>query len=342
MRGVQRCEKLLFVTQTSVGSMILAAGTSAIVTTALMPIVIRKLKQLDRLDRPNARSSHVTPTPRGGGLACLAGIFAGVGVARTAGMPVSTTAVGGTLILASIGYADDRLGLSASVRLGGQVLVGAISGALYGRTLAAASVGAIVVPAVVNSFNFMDGVNGISAGQVVVWSGSALPVLLRSGAFEEIALVASTLGAGLTFLPWNTPNARVFLGDIGSYMFGSVIALVGFSVSIRDLGLVPVIMAPYLIYLADTGWTLARRARAGERLTDPHRSHVYQRLSDLRGVQHWHVAAGVSGASALCALLSRKVCSSVGIPFLVAAYLSSPSVVSKSRTLAGSFGFGVR
>lgn len=326
-----RCEKLWYVTYISVRSVVFAAGSSAIVTAATMPIVIHKLKKLDRLDRPNARSSHVKPTPRGGGLACAAGIVAGVGAARAFGVPIPSKIVGGSLILTSLGYLDDRVGLSASMRLGAQVVVGAVCGASMGGNISGAAIGAGVVPVVVNAFNFMDGVNGISAGQVVVWAGSALPVLLRSDSAQGISVVASTIGAGLSFIPWNVPTAQVFLGDVGSYLFGSIIALVVISVFVRDAGMVPVILAPYLIYLADTGWTLAVRTHTGERLTDAHRSHTYQKLSDLRGVEHWHVAAGVSAASAACALLSRKASSAAGIPLLIAAYLSLPSFVARLR-----------
>ena len=139
-------------------------------------------------------------------------------------------------------------------------------------------------------------------------------------------------GAAVGFLPWNAPRATVFLGDVGSYGIGGFIA--GLSALAAVWGL-PWwwAAAPLVVYGADTGWVLLKRARAGRPLTEAHREHAYQRLVD----GGWpHVAS-----SALCAGATAVVCLAVGaggatlewwviafVGAVMVAYLNSPRLVT--------------
>src|SRR5262249_3675175 len=110
----------------------------------------------------------------------------------------------------------------------------------------------------VNAFNFMDGINGISVAQIVA-AGLAWGMV---GAWEDQAdLVGASfglVGAALAFMPFNFPNARVFLGDVGSYFFGGWLAVL--AVASLSWGLtVEMALAPLLLYACDTGVTLLRR-----------------------------------------------------------------------------------
>src|SRR5699024_640725 len=120
-------------------------------------------------------------------------------------------------------------------------------------------------------------------------------------AIAVMALVVAV--AALTFLPVNAPRARVFLGDIGSYGIGA--AVVGLVCWMIFTGVhIVVALAPVAIYLADAGYTLFRRILARENLADAHRTHVYQRLTDM-GPSHFTVALLVTAYSvALCGLSS--------------------------------------
>ncbi|WP_375544398.1 hypothetical protein [Dietzia cercidiphylli] len=233
----------------------------------------------------------------------------------------------GVAALTLVGHADDRTELSAGCRLGAQILVGALNGDKQGVSVANSLRGALVVPSLVNSFNFMDGINGISAGQVVVWSVSAIPLLRAANLKGLVTLNSVALGSSLAFLPWNIPGARVFLGDVGSYLYGSTIAITWLSATSSDRRIAFRLLSPYFCYLADTGSTLVRRTFEGQNLMEAHRSHAYQRLADQVGVQHWHVACGVSLISALSSVFSRAKHGGVLTSLLVAGYLVSPRVI---------------
>ncbi len=154
------------------------------------------------------------------------------------------------------------------------------------------------MPVVVNVVNFMDGINGITALTMLVWGATALLVGAVHGGPELAVIGAATAGAALGFLPWNAPHARLFLGDVGSYLFG---ALAAGGVLLAATGQAPVslILAPLMIFGADTAVTLVKRAIRRAPLTVAHREHTYQRLVHLRRWAHAPVALWAGSASAL-------------------------------------------
>lgn len=247
------------------------------------------------LDVPNHRSSHVTPTPRGGGLACLLGVLIAFIAAHITGVQVPWLAAGAAMMLGLIGLADDLADLSPVVRLSGQVAAGLLMGlAAGGGWLTVA--GAIIAPVVVNVVNFMDGINGITGLNVAVWGATAWVAGLAVGAEPLWVLGAAAAGAALGFLPWNAPTARLFLGDVGSYLFGGLIAA-GIVVGLAT-GASPIVLAaPLALYFTDTGTVLARRAIRGEPLTQAHREHVYQVLATRTPLPHLLVSSVVAGLS---------------------------------------------
>lgn len=317
---------------------LLAGATAAAVTTAVMPGLVRILRAHNRVDVPNARSSHVVPTPRGGGVACVAGITAGLIVVRLSRAQVSTKVSVGTAVLTAVGFLDDRFQLPAAQRLGAQAVTGAVVGLACGGC-STPIVGVVLVPAIVNSFNFMDGINGISGGQAAVWSAFAAARLDSIGLFEDAAFAHTMLGASVGFLPWNLPSAKVFLGDVGSYLFGSVIAFATLDCWSKSKFEAILLGVPYSVYLADTGWTILRRLSRGEQLTVAHREHIYQQLVDLPRVEHWHVSVFVSSLSLLSTLAVRKVGLSALIPIIVGYLLTPAGVRHLIRAAANSSRF---
>ncbi|MDV3354475.1 hypothetical protein [Dietzia sp. IN118] len=278
------------------------------------------------MDVPNSRSSHAAPTPRGGGAACFGGIAVGLAVARLAGVQVPVRVGVGTAVLAAVGYLDDRYQLSAVRRLGAQAVTGAAVGlACGGRSTPI--VGVVLVPTIVNSFNFMDGINGISGGQASVWSVFAASRLEKIGLVGDAAFAHSMLGASIGFLPWNVPSAKVFLGDVGSYLFGAGIAFETLECWSNNKFEALLLGLPYSVYLADTGWTILCRLSRGDQLTVAHRDHVYQQLVDFQGVEHWHVAALITAISSLGTLAVKKV-GLIALAPLLAGYLMAPRVAN--------------
>lgn len=291
----------------SIAPLVVTATATAVILVGLP----RLLALSGVLDVPGARSSHSVPTPRGAGLAlgpgALCGLFfAGGDILRTV---VPVMAAGGFALL--LGLADDLLGLRASRRLLGQVLLA--GGALAPLAADGRSPTAVVlltaliwIVAFTNAFNFMDGINGISAGTVIV-TGACWTIL---AAFEDDPVLGTVGGvlavSCIVFLPWNVPRAAIFLGDSGSYFLGTTMAVLVVISADRGAPLVALI-GPLVIYLTDTGTTLVRRALRRERLLDAHREHVYQQLAlGLGHVQTSLLVAGAAAATGCLGLLAGR------------------------------------
>ncbi len=251
-------------------------------------------------------------------------------VAQLSGRQVPWAVVAGGTLLALVGFTDDRLDLPARLRLLLQLVSGVAFGYLIGG-VAAAVIAAVAVPVLVNAVNFMDGINGITALTVAVWG---VTVLTAAGPDVSPALViiaAAAAGAALGFLPWNIPAAFLFLGDVGSYLFGSLIAF-GTVVGLRDGVPVTALLSPLAVYGVDTAWTLVRRARRGERLMDPHRDHIYQQLVRSGRLSHLTVAGFCAVVAGLVAVSWRWLdvfAASAVTLALLSLYLLSPIILAQ-------------
>jgi UDP-N-acetylmuramyl pentapeptide phosphotransferase/UDP-N-acetylglucosamine-1-phosphate transferase len=189
--------------------------------------------------------------------------------------------------------------------------------------------------AFVNVFNFMDGVNGL-AGLAAATIGTSFALVGYHEGHVPFAIGGAALaGASLGFLPWNFPNARVFLGDAGSYLLGGWIALL---ILIGWKSHIPwdFLLAPVALFIVDTGWTLAGRITRHENWTAPHKNHIYQRLHH-QGWSQTKTTLFVGVLIATCAALGSLSLHSLGlrilgdslIVLLLAAYLASPNLMAK-------------
>jgi UDP-N-acetylmuramyl pentapeptide phosphotransferase/UDP-N-acetylglucosamine-1-phosphate transferase len=327
------------------------AALALVVALALSPGVLALLRRKRLLDLPNARSSHVEPTPRGGGVALLSGALAGIALAAHGHARDGLLVAGAGMGL--IGVAEDVWGIAPLPRLGLQAGLGAaclplLAAGLRGPVAwhVAFATGVVVwIVAYANGFNFMDGIDGISVAQAVAgglaywWLGwrHGVPGLAAGG----LAVAASALG----FAPFNLPRARMFLGDVGSYGVGGLLAAL-VVIGLRA-GLAPIaVLAPVALYLADTGSTLARRVSRGEVWHQPHRDHAYQQLV-RRGWSHPQVSLLVAMAIGACGLLgvagarasvAVQLGVAMGVGLVVIAYLALPAAVDRRAgrtTMAG-------
>lgn len=330
---------------------LLAAGTSTVMSSALLAAVVPWLKSTNRYDLPGERSSHSVPVPRGGGLA-LAGALVGGGLIAQAADRSSSEATARlwpllvlALAMAALGLAEDFAGLRIRNRLLGQSAI-ASAGSVWlvaandDATLLALPI-AMAIVVYVNVANFMDGINGISGLHGVV-AGATYLIVGDHIANRGVSVGAVILlGCSIGFLPWNAPNARVFLGDSGSYLIGAMVSTLAATAFIS--GASPEIaVAPASVYLADVGWTLVSRYRRGERLREAHRSHVYQRLAEARGSHLFSastvamttvlvIALAAAGASAQ--FWTRLGCDVAAILVLII-YLVTPELASSVRPSA--------
>lgn len=316
------------------------------------PLTIALLRRLAVIDMPGGRSSHSVPTPRGGGAPIAVGLLVAAGLAPAASRDEVLAFLTGVGFFGLVGLLEDLRGLPPVRRLELQATGGAVVAALLAaglslplplRAMAALAI-AVWLTGFANAFNFMDGVNGISGAHALI-GGVAYACL---GEWRQDTLMITgglaTAVAACAFLPWNALRARVFLGDVGSYALGAALAVLA---ACAILGGIPVEAAagPVALYLADTGWTLQRRIRRGERWLEAHRTHVYQRWCDA-GLSHQEVTAATAGSTAALCLLGmasllastpvRITADLAGLGLLVA-YLGSPQAlarVGKSRRAA--------
>ena len=308
------------------------------------PPTIALLRRLTVLDLPGERSSHSVPTPRGGGAPIAAGLLVAAALAPGAGDASLAFAVA-VGFFGLLGLLDDLRGLPAIFRLALQTAGAAGVATLLVLRLpltafamvAAALVAAVWLVGFVNAFNFMDGVNGISAAHAVI-GGAAYACLAawRQDGFGVAAGLALAAGA-CAFLPWNAGRARVFLGDVGSYSIGAALAVLAVRL-IADGVPAEAVAGPVALYLADVAWTLQRRIRRGEPWLEGHRTHVYQRWCDA-GWSHQEVTLLTSALTVLLCLLgvvgmlggtaARASADLAGL-LVVAVYLGSPGLFARA------------
>jgi UDP-N-acetylmuramyl pentapeptide phosphotransferase/UDP-N-acetylglucosamine-1-phosphate transferase len=314
--------------------------TCAAIVLACEPLTIALLRRLAVIDTPDKRSSHTVPTPRGGGAPIAVGLV--VAALAAPGPAIARFALAAAVtFFGLLGLLDDLRGLRATTRLALQLAGAAGVGALLieehspsaGRAVLAAAMATLWLAGFVNTFNFMDGVNGISGAHALI-GGLAYAGLAdwRGDGFGVTAGLALAFAAG-AFLPWNAGRARVSLGDVGSYSIGAALAVLAVRLVLH--GVPPeAVAAPVALYLADVAWTFQRRIRNGERWLEPHRTHIYQRWCDA-GMSHREVALVTATLTVLLCLLgvfgllgggAERVAADVAGAGVLAVYLASPAL----------------
>ncbi|MFC4313368.1 glycosyltransferase family 4 protein [Steroidobacter flavus] len=248
------------------------------------------------LDIPNERSSHVVPTPRGGGVAIVIAMTAGLvalAVLKVIGIDLLLALGGGGIAIAIVGYLDDRHRLSARVRLAvhfaaalwALAWLGGLPPLRFGELTFSFGwvgyvLGALGIVWTLNLFNFMDGIDGIAASEAIfiVSAGAGLGMLTNvSGeALAPAMLMAAACGG---FLLWNWPPARIFMGDAGSGYLGYAVVVLALSAARHSEVALLVWTILGGLFFVDATVTLARRLARGERPYEAHRSHAYQWLS---------------------------------------------------------------
>lgn len=280
------------------------------------------------VDNPNVRSSHVIPTPKGGGIGILAAFIV---VIVWGNIPFQFWAP--VAVLAFVSLIGDKYNLSVGLRLA--VQLGAAIIVIWSGTLAdevgllplhlnkyylVPGIGffVIYVAATANIFNFMDGINGIAAITGIVafallaWYTSNM----ESGSTSMIMCLCLAF-ACVGFLPFNMPKAKVFMGDVGSILLGFVFAAMAVFWADEPAEFLALAACLFPFY-ADEFITMFIRIKDGERLSVPHRRHVYQLLANEMGVAHWIISLGygvfqlVVGYSAI-ALIGYGLMSVLGL-----------------------------
>jgi Fuc2NAc and GlcNAc transferase len=244
------------------------------------------------IDRPNLRSSHESPTPKGGGIGILAAFILAAFYLRMSFFLWVPAAM-----LSLFSFLGDRFELSPRFRLPLQ-FVAAVS-LLFGTSdlwpltsLFYFIFFTIFLVATANWYNFMDGINGIAGITGVVGFGllAVFNVFYNGDNHFSILTICISFSC-LGFLPFNVPKARVFMGDVGSILLGFLFAttVIFLSKSVLDF----ICLAGFLFpFYADEFVTMYIRLKDGENLLKPHRRHFYQILANEKGIAHWKVSVG--------------------------------------------------
>lgn len=279
-----------------------------------------RLYALDRLlDIPNERSSHSAPTPRGGGLAIAFTALGGIVLAAMLhwiDWNLAIALVGGGALIAAVGWVDDHRSLSAITRFAVQFFCAGWAmywvGGLPSLSVGSASLhlgpvgivlGVIGIVWAINLYNFVDGIDGLAAGEAISTGVIGGLILLAMGqkGLAIVSLLIAAASAG--FLPLNWAPARLFMGDVGSGMLGYLFAVL--AIASENSGAVPLLLWVLLLgaFVFDATVTLCRRIAHGERWYHAHHSHAYQRMVQA-GRSHAQVSTTILLINLVLAILA--------------------------------------
>ncbi len=254
---------------------------ASILTWALCFPVRRILVWFGFWDVSNDRSCHAGRIIRGGGLAPTIVILLSLGLWGNSAAPqIGYVWVACLILLALINVTDDFRGLPIKVRLAGQLLVAVVSAwAILSEDWGIIEIagGALLLMTLMNFFNFLDGINGLIPTQVVVITLGL--ILLGGNLIANEGIMACVIGgAALGFLPFNFPRASMFLGDVGSVMFGYScgMLLLWQGDGLNEAGVWVWLLTVFIFF--EGFIAIFRRMWNGEQWWTPHREHFYQRL----------------------------------------------------------------
>lgn len=247
------------------------------------------------IDTPNSRSSHVIPTPRGGGVAIVVSFLIGMMLFYFQGYLALLPAVGLIIsggVIALVGFWDDHGHIAARWRLLAHFSAAAfllfclggfpaltISGYTIDLGLFGSVFGLLFLVWMLNLYNFMDGIDGLASAEAVIACIGAIVIYLISGSHIELDsylvlwLLASTV---LGFLLWNFPPAKIFMGDAGSGFLGLIIGSLAISAGWIETKFFFCWLILLGLFIVDATWTLVRRVLGGFKVYEAHRSHGYQ------------------------------------------------------------------
>jgi len=263
---------------------------SALVTILLINF-LRAQKFFSKIqDIPNQRSLHHAPVPRIGGVALVAGVVCGwLSLFSLLNVWVILPLLG----LFAVSFLDDLHNLTVKQRLLSHLLAATV--VVYGLGVFSQHgvlVTLVIVLSIVwmiNLYNFMDGSDGMAGGMALIgfgiygiaaWLSDNLPLALLN------YCVAS---AAAGFLYFNFYPAKIFLGDAGSIPLGFLVAvmgIIGWQQGCWAAWFPLLVFSPFIV---DASVTLIRRTLHGEKVTEAHRDHYYQRLIRI-GRGHRNVA----------------------------------------------------
>lgn len=345
---------------------------------AITPMIIRVAHRNEWYDEQNHRKIHVTDTPRLGGigifasflLSVLATLVMAAGPVEAAQLGIRwaprfadllvrfTPLLAGMIVVHILGLIDDFRSLRAVLKLLVQIVAAAlvVLGPFRIEQLAIpfvwteVSLGAwsypitiIWIVAISNALNFIDGVDGLAGGTAAIAALFFAIVAFMLGHGLAAALAVGLLGALLGFLVFNLPQARVFMGDSGSYVLGFMLGVLPLAIhegGRSTMALLPVITI-LLIPIVDMTTSVFRRLRRGKHPFSADREHLHHKLMDL-GLGSWRILAVIyvanlilGGAALLWYLAEPAIAAAVQLMLWIAAGFAASALTRAQRRNAG-------
>jgi UDP-GlcNAc:undecaprenyl-phosphate GlcNAc-1-phosphate transferase len=336
--------------------LVLALLAAASVSFLLTPLVRRIAIRYDAIDQPNHRRVNETPVPRGGGVA-VAVSFVGVTIALlalnsvVAFVPVPTSVqlndlVGlllGGLLATAFGVVDDALDLRARWQFAGQLGLALFAIAtgfvveFIANPLGSGSRSSIQLPTaiaigfsilwiagMINSINFIDGLDGLSSGIGLIAAVTLGVISLTPQVSQPYIAVLCFVLAGslLGFLRWNFHPATIFAGTSGVMFLGYTLALL----SILGTAKVAVAMLVLGVPIIDAFWIIVRRLAARRSPFSPDRGHLHHRLLDV-GLSHRQTVALIYGICIVLAILALFLSGATQIFAFMGVFIASGLVL---------------
>lgn len=260
-----------------------------IILFALQLLYFRIANKLNIIDKPNERSSHSRITLRGGGIVFWISVLIYFVMSGFA----NPWFFAGLTLISAISFADDITPQSPKLRLVVQfvaLMLMCVQWQLFDYSWFFVVLALIVGVGVMNAFNFMDGINGITGGYSMAVVGSFWYINNFEQAFVDNDLIYLVLMSLLVFNFFNfRKKAKCFAGDVGAISIAFIIVfLLGLLiVKTRDFSYIALL----LVYGVDSVLTIMHRIILKENITQPHRKHLYQLLANELKFPHLLVSS---------------------------------------------------
>jgi UDP-GlcNAc:undecaprenyl-phosphate GlcNAc-1-phosphate transferase len=273
-----------------------AFGLALVVVWVTTPVAGRVAWRVGAIDRPKDRGLHQFPTARFGGLAILLGVLA-AGLVFLPNDHETHAILGGAVVIALVGAADDLLELTADVKIVGQILAAVIPVASGVRVdnftlpfMGHVDLGWVAYPATVlflvalmNVVNFIDGVDGLAAGVCTIAALTFAVIALSLDRNAAGILAMLTAGAALGYLRHGFHPASIFLGDSGSNLLGYLLGAVAVQGALKTNAVVALLFP--LVILAvpilDSSFVLAKRIKYGKPVYKADNWHFHHRFAAI-------------------------------------------------------------
>lgn len=287
------------------------------------------------IDKPNERSSHTLVTLRGGGIIFY---FAALIYFIWSGFNYPWFFLGLTL-MSTVSFLDDIFTLSNRIRLiihFSSVLLMAYELNVFEMPWYFLLITFIIVVGVINAYNFMDGINGITACYSLS-VGTLLMIVNNDVNFIDQNLLSFTMLGVLVFAFFNFRNkAKAFAGDVGSVSIAFILMFALGALIIKTGNFIYILFL--LIYGLDSVWTIIRRLYLRENIFEAHRSHLYQYLGNEAKVNKLLISVSYAVIQFLVGLVIIRLTTysvqiQVGFSILLILFLSAIYLSLKKRVL---------